>query len=77
MLTALPSLTPPIIALPVHALVQVGAHAGRATMLRTHVMRGVAGWFVPGNLIGILFAGKIIVGVPTQWLQSILAVFIL
>jgi uncharacterized membrane protein YfcA len=58
MLIALLSFAPPIVALPVHALVQIGSNAGRATMLHNHIMRGV-------------------VGLPTQWLQSFLAAFIL
>ncbi|MFT5893948.1 MAG: putative membrane protein YfcA [bacterium] len=77
MLIALLSFAPPIVALPVHALVQIGSNAGRATMLHNHIMRGVVGWFVPGSLIGVVLASQIIVGLPTQWLQSFLAAFIL
>jgi len=77
MLIALLSLTPPVVALPVHALVQVGSNAGRAWMLRPHIMGGVVGWFIPGSLIGVILASQIIVALPTQWLQLMLAVFIL
>jgi uncharacterized membrane protein YfcA len=77
MLIALLSLTPPIVALPVHALVQIGSNAGRAWMLRPHIMRGVVGWFIPGSLIGVILASQIIVTLPTQWLQLMLALFIL
>ena len=34
MLVALLSLTPPMIALPVHALIQIGSNAGRSAMLQ-------------------------------------------
>lgn len=77
MLIALLSLTPPIVALPVHALVQIGSNAGRAWMLRSHIMQSLVGWFIPGSLIGVIIASQIIVDLPTQWLQLILAAFIL
>ncbi|MBX2885890.1 MAG: sulfite exporter TauE/SafE family protein [Granulosicoccus sp.] len=77
MLIALLSLVPPIIALPVHALVQIGSTAGRAWMLRSYIIRSVLGWFVPGCLAGIVLASQLIVELPTQWLQMILAAFIL
>lgn len=77
MLIALLSLTPPIVALPVHALVQIGSNTGRACMLHTHIMLKVLVWFVPGSLIGVLIASQIIVDLPTRWLQFLLAVFIL
>jgi len=77
MLIALLSFTSPIVALPVHALVQVGSNTGRAAMMRRHIMPGVVGWFVLGSLFGIVIASQIIIGLPTQWLQLILAIFIL
>lgn len=77
MLIALLSLTPPIVALPVHALIQIGSNAGRAWMLRSHVVHGVVRWFIPGCLMGVILASQIVVTLPTQWLQLILALFIL
>lgn len=77
MLIALLSFTPPTVALPVHALVQIGSNAGRAWMLRSHIMPGVVSWFIPGSLIGVILASQIIVSLPTQWLQLALALFIL
>ena len=77
MLIVLLSAAPPIVALPVHALVQVGSNAGRAWMMRSHIMAIVARWFIPGSLIGVLLASQIIVSLPTQWLQLVLALFIL
>ncbi|NND91905.1 MAG: sulfite exporter TauE/SafE family protein [Granulosicoccus sp.] len=77
MLIALLSLTPPIVALPVHALVQIGSNAGRAWMLRPFIMTGVVRWFIPGSLIGVLLASQVIVILPTRWLQLVLATFIL
>lgn len=77
MLIALLSLTPPIVALPVHALVQIGSNAGRAWMLRPHVMSRVVTWFVPGSILGVLLASQLIVTLPTSTLQLMLAAFIL
>ena len=77
MLIALLSLTPPIIALPVHAIIQIGSNAGRAVMLRSHVMPNIVSWFVLGTLLGILLGSLIFVNLPTRWLQVILALFIL
>ncbi len=77
MLIALLSLTPPIVALPVHALVQIGSNAGRAWMLRPHVMNSVVIWFIPGSILGVLLASQLIVTLPTSTLQLMLALFIL
>ena len=77
MLIALLSLTPPIVALPVHALVQIGSNAGRAWMLRPHVMSCVVTWFVPGSILGVLLASQLIVTLPDSTLQLMLASFIL
>ncbi len=77
MLIALLSLTPPVIAIPVHAIIQIGSNAGRAAMLRTHVMPDIVGWFVPGIILGILIGSQVFISLPTQWLQIILALFIL
>jgi len=77
LLIALLSFAPPIIALPVHALVQIGSNAGRAWMLRPHIMTGVLKWFVPGSLLGVLLASQIVIVLPTTGLQLLLALFIL
>jgi len=77
MLIALLSTVPPIVALPVHALVQVGSNAGRAWMMRPHIMRMVFLWFLPGSVVGVLIASQLIVSLPTAMLQTALALFIL
>lgn len=77
MLIALLSLTPPVVALPVHALVQIGSNSGRAWMLRSHIMPDVLRWFVPGSLLGVLLASQLLVSVPARWLQLVLGMFIL
>ncbi|MFK7853617.1 MAG: sulfite exporter TauE/SafE family protein [Granulosicoccus sp.] len=77
LLIALLSFVPPIIALPVHALVQLGSNAGRAWILRPHIMKGVLQWFIPGTLLGVFLASQIVFVLPTTALQLLLALFIL
>lgn len=77
LLIALLTFVPPIIALPVHALVQIGSNAGRAWMLRPHIMSGVLRWFIPGSLLGVLLASQVVIVLPTTALQLLLALFIL
>lgn len=77
MLIALLSVTPPHIALPVHAMIQFGSNAGRAYLLREHVMRGIVRWIIPGSIAGIIIASLLFVKLPVQTLQLMLAVFIL
>lgn len=77
MLIALLSFTPPVVALPVHAIIQIGSNAGRAAMLHTHMMLDIVYWFVPGIILGILIGSQIFISLPTKWLQIVLAVFIL
>jgi len=77
MLIALLSFVPPIVALPVHALVQIGSNTGRAWMLRPHIIHNVVVWFVTGTVVGVILASQIIVVLPTRCLQLLLALFIL
>lgn len=77
MLIALLTFVPPAIALPVHAIIQIGSNAGRATMLRKHIMPPVVAWFLPGIIVGVLVGSQVFVNLPTQWLQALLAAFIL
>lgn len=77
MLIALLSAVPPVVALPVHALVQLGSNAGRAWMIRSAIMRTVCLWFIPGSVIGVLLASQILMSLPTGTLQLLLASFIL
>ncbi len=77
MLIALLTTVPPIVALPVHALVQLGSNAGRAWMMRPHIMRPILLWFLPGSLVGVLIASQFVVSLPTAVLQMALAALIL
>ncbi len=77
MLIALLSLTPPMIALPVHALIQIGSNAGRCAMLRSHVIPGIVRWFIPGSIVGVILASLIFISLPVRMLQVLLAFFVI
>jgi uncharacterized membrane protein YfcA len=77
MLIALLSFTSPIIALPLHAIIQLGSTTSRSALLRKHIIFEIVWWFVPGIILGILIAMQVLVTLDTTWLQSILAVFIM
>ena len=77
MLIALLSVTPPHIALPVHAMIQLGSNAGRAYLLREHIMGGIVRWIIPGSIAGIVIASLVFVKLPIQTLQWMLALFVL
>ena len=77
LLVVLLSVMPPTMAIPVHAVLQTGANASRAWLMRRDVLRAVLLWFVPGSLVGVALASLVVVDVPTRWLSLALAAFIL
>lgn len=77
MLVVLLSQLPPLLALPVHALVQVGSNAGRAWMMRSSILGKPCLWFLPGSILGIVLASQLVVAVPVSAMQLLLAIFIL
>ena len=77
MLIALLSVVPPVLAIPLHAVIQIGSNTGRAYYLREHIMFELLPWFIPGSIIGVMIASLVFVSLPTHFLQLILAVFIL
>lgn len=77
MLIVLLMFTPPAIALPVHAVIQVGSNMGRAWLMRSEVMLNIFKWMVPGVFVGVLLAGLVFTAIPTATLQVVLALFIL
>ena len=77
LLVVLLSVMSPAMAIPVHAVLQTGANASRAWLMRRDVRVPVLLWFVPGSLIGVALASLVVVDVPTRWLSLALALFIL
>ena len=77
MLAALASLTPPITALPVHGVVQIGSNFGRAALMRQYIHWSLVKPFVLGSVAGVAVGAAVFVALPTATLQIILGCFIL
>ncbi len=77
MLAVLVSFLPPLVVLPVHALVQIGSNAGRAWLLREFADRRIVAWFSAGTLLGVAAASRVFVALPVATLEMIIAAFVL
>ena len=77
LLAVLLSVMLPTMAIPVHAVLQSGANASRAWLMRADVQRPVLLWFLPGSLVGVALGSLFVVELPTRWLSLVLAVFLL
>lgn len=77
LMTIMLNLLPPIVVLPIHAVVQLGSNAGRAVIMREHLHWPSLRWLGIGTVIGIVIASLIFVALPVKALKIILAVFII
>ena len=77
LLAVLLNVMTPAMAIPVHAVLQTGANASRAWLMRADVLRPLLLWFLPGSLVGVALGSLVVVDLPTRWLSAALAVFIL
>ena len=77
MLAVLASLTPPIVALPVHGVVQIGSNLGRAGLLRHFIRWDLVKPFALGSVLGVSAGAAVFVALPVAALQTLLAAFIL
>jgi len=77
MLAILLLAVPPVDAIPIHALIQLGSNGGRAWLMRESVNRSIFLWLLPGSVLGVYIASQWIITVPVGWMSLILAVFIL
>ena len=68
---------PPAVLIPVHGLVQLGSNAGRAALLRPHILTGILPAFLLGTILGAAIGVQLVVALPIALLQAVLAVFIL
>ncbi|MBX2837986.1 MAG: sulfite exporter TauE/SafE family protein [Gammaproteobacteria bacterium] len=71
MLIALLTFTPPVVALPAHAIIQIGSNCGRAAMMRSHIMPDIVLWMVPGIIVGVIIGSQVFVSLPLHWLESV------
>ena len=77
LLAVLLTVMPPVMAIPVHAVLQAGSNASRAWLMRRDILREVFLWFLPGSLVGVALGSLVVVELPTRWLTLALALFIL
>ncbi len=76
-LAALALFLPPAVLIPLHGTVQLGSNAGRALLLRSHVVTAILPAFFVGTIIGAAFGVQLVIALPIAPLQTVLAVFIL
>lgn len=77
MIAAMALVLPPIVAVPVHGLVQLGSNAGRALLMRAFIQWRFAGFFVLGSIPGALAGAQIAVWLPEALFTALIAGFIL
>lgn len=77
LISVMASFLPPATVLPVHGVVQLGSNAGRTALMWKHVSPRITVLFVAGAVVGVAVAAWIFVGLSTETLQLLLALFIL
>lgn len=77
MMAALVLVVPPVVAVPVHGLVQLGSNGGRAVLMRDFIQWRFAGLFVLGSIPGVLFGAQVALWLPQTAMTLIIAGFIL
>ncbi len=77
LIAAMVLVLPPLVAVPVHGLVQLGSNAGRAWLMRAHIQWRFAGLFVLGSIPGALLGGRIAVVLPEAVFTALIAAFLL
>ncbi|MCB2099340.1 MAG: sulfite exporter TauE/SafE family protein [Rhodobacterales bacterium] len=67
----------PAVMIPLHGVVQLGSNAGRAYLMRRHVVLSVLPVFAAGSILGALVGANLFVALPVSVLQIILGLFVL
>lgn len=68
---------PPTVLIPVHGTVQLGSNAGRAALMRSHILTEIVPAFLLGTILGAAVGVQLVIALPISLLQAVLAVFIL
>ncbi len=76
-LATMAQLLSPTVLVPIHGVVQLGSNLGRAVLLLRHMLKSVVPPFLVGTLVGAAVGAQIVVTLPKQVLQMVLAFFIL
>lgn len=77
MIAAMVLVLPPLVAVPVHGLVQFGSNAGRALLMRNHIRWRFAGFFIAGSVPGALLGAQVAVLLPEAAFTAIIGLFLL
>lgn len=75
-LVTMAQLLPPTVLVPIHGVVQLGSDLGRAILMVRGAMLSIVPSFFLGTRAGAALGAQIVVSLPTQLLQVVLAVFI-
>lgn len=68
---------PPVVAVPVHGLVQFGSNAGRTLLMRAQVQWRFARYFLLGSAAGALLGGRVATLLPEPAFTALIALFLL
>ena len=77
LLAILATVFPPVVLIPLHTLVQLGANLGRVVLMRSQILTPLLLPFSVGSIIGGIAGAQIFVTLPAGLLQGIIATFIL
>ncbi|MGI9332326.1 MAG: TSUP family transporter [Gammaproteobacteria bacterium] len=77
LISVMASVLPPAVVLPAHGVVQLGSNAGRAFVMRANVDWAIVAPFAAGSVAGVALASPLVVALPQDALQLILAAFVL
>ncbi len=70
-------LVPPAALVPLHGVVQIGSNVGRTWLMREHIRPVIVWPFAAGAMAGAFAGGSVARALPVQWLDLVLALFIL
>ena len=73
----LATVLPPVIVLPVHAVVQIGSNCGSAVLLRAEIARALLLPFAAGSLVGAAAGALLLRELPSGAVVLLLGVFVL
>ncbi len=68
---------PPVVLIPLHTLVQLGAGIGRTSLMWEYVLKKTLLPFFIGSAIGALAGAQIFVTLPTGLIQGMIAIFVI
>ncbi|MEM6382874.1 MAG: sulfite exporter TauE/SafE family protein [Pseudomonadota bacterium] len=77
LLALMANIVPVAVLIPVHGVIQLGSNAGRALVLRQHIVWPLLAYFAIGALVGALIGGQLVVALPDNLLRVCVGLFVL